>query len=203
LFRSAILEELKDQCPNCSYHLIGHSAGGQLVGLMKNGLELHSMFNFASSSGSLKYMQYPFRLKAFFWLNIVIPISNLIFGHTKSHWFGMGEPLPKKVGKQWRKWCNGPGYVECELGSTIKDHIYGNLNIPSQWLYATDDGIANEKNVRDMIRVYPNLKYKVMELDPRKEGFEAIGHMGFFSKGKAPLWEYAIQWLAHNTNKAQ
>ncbi|MEM9053259.1 MAG: alpha/beta fold hydrolase, partial [Bacteroidota bacterium] len=35
----AVLEYLKIEVPNSDYHLIGHSAGGQLVGLMKNALE--------------------------------------------------------------------------------------------------------------------------------------------------------------------
>jgi predicted alpha/beta hydrolase len=43
---TAVLEYLKSEFPNTDYHLIGHSAGGQLVGLMKNAKELKSMFNF-------------------------------------------------------------------------------------------------------------------------------------------------------------
>ena len=79
---TAVLEYLKREFNNKNYHLIGHSAGGQLVGLMKNAKDLKSMFNFGSSSGSLKYSKYPFKLKSTFWLNFYIPISNLIFGHT-------------------------------------------------------------------------------------------------------------------------
>jgi len=69
---TAALNYLKNEIPNTDYHLIGHSAGGQLVGLMKNAKEIKSMFNFGSSSGSLKYSKYPFRLKSSFWLNFFI-----------------------------------------------------------------------------------------------------------------------------------
>lgn len=51
---SAVLEQLKINFPNTKYHLIGHSAGGQLVGLMDNALELNSIFNFGCSSGQNK-----------------------------------------------------------------------------------------------------------------------------------------------------
>ncbi|MFK8012079.1 MAG: alpha/beta fold hydrolase, partial [Marinicellaceae bacterium] len=119
---SAVLEKLKEIFPHQSYHLIGHSAGGQLVGLMDNALELKSMFTFASSSGSLRNMPYPFKIFATFYLNIFIPISNLFFAKTNSQWIGMGEPLPKLVAKQWRRWCNGKGYVATDFGKDINHH---------------------------------------------------------------------------------
>jgi predicted alpha/beta hydrolase len=43
----AVFEQLKINFPNTKYHLIGHSAGGQLVGLMDNAMDLTSIFNFA------------------------------------------------------------------------------------------------------------------------------------------------------------
>lgn len=194
----AVLEKLKDIFPNQTYHLIGHSAGGQLVGLMDNSLELKSMFNFASSSGSLHNMAYPFKLSAAFYLNVFIPISNFFFGKTNSQWVGMGEPLPKKVGKQWKKWCNGKGYVATDFGKEIKDHYYDKLEIPSLWLHAIDDGIANYKNVEEMTHVYSNSDVEIITLDPKELGEKSIGHMSFFSSKNKELWKYAINWLNKN-----
>jgi predicted alpha/beta hydrolase len=195
---TAVLEYLKSEFPNTDYHLIGHSAGGQLVGLMKNAKELKSMFNFASSSGSLHYTRYPFKLKSSFFLNFYIPVSNLIFGHTKSQWVGMGEPLPKNVGKEWTKWCNGKGYVKVDLDTKIKEHLYNELNFNTLWVHATDDEIANIDNVKDMIRVFPNIKSEIVSLSPEEYGFNDIGHMKFFSKKKSKLWKIAIEWLNRN-----
>ena len=53
----AVLVALQQHFPNSQYHLIGHSAGGQLVGLMHNAQQLSSMYNIASSSGQLKNMK--------------------------------------------------------------------------------------------------------------------------------------------------
>ncbi len=124
---SAVLEKLKMCFPNQSYHVIGHSAGGQLIGLMDNCLELKSLFNFASSSGSLRNMPYPFKIFALFFMNVFIPLSNFFFGKTNSHWVSMGEPLPKLVAQQWRKWCNGKGYVATDFDKNIKSHLYLSL----------------------------------------------------------------------------
>ena len=192
---TAALEYLKNEFPNVDYHVVGHSAGGQLVGLMKNARELKSMFNFGSSSGSLKYARYPFKLKSSFWLNVYIPLSNLIFGHTKSHWVGMGEPLPKEVSRQWTRWCNGKGYVDVDLNTKIKDHHYDDLDFDTLWLHAEDDEIANLDCVKDMIRVYSKIKSEIRTISPSSHGFKDLGHMKFFSSKRSQLWSMAVDWF--------
>lgn len=195
---TAALEELKSRFPGLNYHLVGHSAGGQLLGLMDNALELTSLFNFAASSGSVKNMSYPFKLNALFFLNIFIPFSNFFFKKTNSNWIGMGEPLPYKVAAQWRKWCNNRGYVKTALGKEVKEHFYNDLSLPSLWLHATDDGIANYDNVIDMLAVFPKINAEVITLNPRENGMKEIGHMKFFSSKNDKLWSYALDWLNKN-----
>lgn len=192
---TAILEHLKAAFPEVDYHLVGHSAGGQLVGLMKNALELKSMFNFGSSSGSLHYSKYPFRLKSSFWLNFYIPLSNFIYGHTKSQWVGMGEPLPKNVGTEWKRWCNGKGYVKVDLDTKIKHHLYNELDFDALWVHSEDDDIANYENVKDMISVYSKVNSKILTLNPEAYEVKDIGHMKFFSSKRSKLWTLAINWL--------
>ncbi len=192
---TAILEELKEHFPNIPYHLVGHSAGGQLVGLMDNALEFHSIFNFGCSSGSTRHYSFPFTLQGNLFLNIIIPLGNLFLGYTPSQWVGMGEPLPKGVSAQWRKYCNGQGYIEEDLGTVIKEHHYYDMRMPSLWIHATDDHIANMDNVKDMIRVHRQLPHKIISLHPGEHGFESIGHMQFFSKKKKVLWKMALEWF--------
>lgn len=196
---SAVLKTLKSSFPNTSYHLIGHSAGGQLVGLMENTEDIKSIFNFASSSGSLKNMDFPFKFKATFFLNYFITFSNFFFGFTNSQWMGMGEPLPKGVAKQWQKWCNGRGYVATDFGKAIKQHLYDEITAPSLWVHATDDGIANHENVNEMVSVYSQSPAEIITLHPKEKGYETIGHMGFFSSKKQDLWKLAIDWLEKTT----
>lgn len=196
---TAVLEYLKSGYPEIPYHLVGHSAGGQLVGLMDNAQDLASMFNVGCSSGSMKNISFPFLIKSHFWLNFVIPVSNFLFGHTKSQWFGMGEPLPKIVASDWRRWCNGKGYVKVDLDTKIKNHLYDDLTFPSLWLHATDDDIANLANVKDMIRVYSQIQSEIVSLHPHDFGFKEIGHMKFFSQKRKKLWDHATQWLEKYT----
>ncbi|MEO0338756.1 MAG: alpha/beta fold hydrolase [Bacteroidota bacterium] len=194
---TAGLEVLKRRFPDVDYHLLGHSAGGQLIGLMDNCLDLKSFFNVACSSGSIHNARYPFKFSSFFFLNIFLPLSNLIFGHTKSGLIGMGESLPKQVAADWRRWCNGRGYVKVDFDKKIKEHFYNQMAIPSLWLHATDDEIANLANVKDMIRIFPNIESRIISLDPKALGFQEIGHMKFFSSKKKVLWQHAVDWFEH------
>ncbi|TPH18136.1 alpha/beta hydrolase family protein [Litorilituus lipolyticus] len=191
----AVLEQLKLIFPDVNYHLIGHSAGGQLIGLMSNALDFTSMFNVACSSGQLRNMRLAHQVKAHFFMNFYIPLSNQLFGHTKSQWVGMGEPLPKQVAKQWQQWCNGAGYVKTAFGKTIHQHHYDDLTLPSMWINAIDDDIANSLNVEDMISVFPKLSYEVLTLNPADYGLNEIGHMKFFSRTSKSLWSLATKWL--------
>lgn len=195
----AVLDALKHHFPNTTYHVVGHSAGGQLLGLMHNAHELRSLFAFACSSGSLRNMSIGFKLQAHFFMNVFIPVNTLLFGYTNAQWVGMGEPLPRLVGAQWREWCNGTGYVKTAFGKTVHTHHYDSLTLPSYWLHAADDPIAIAANVRDMIGVYTKSKSEMRTLKPKEEGVREIGHMKFFSKSNQQLWKIAVDWLtAHS-----
>lgn len=191
----AVLECLQQTFPQTKYHLVGHSAGGQLLGLMHNAMDISSMFNFACSSGQLRNMKLSYLVQAHFFMNAFIPLSNTLFGHTKSQWVGMGEPLPKAVAKQWQQWCNGQGYVKTAFGKTVHQHCYNELTLPSLWVNAVDDDIANNANVADMMSVFPKLNGQTLTLTPSEHGLSEIGHMKFFSSKSQVLWPLALDWL--------
>lgn len=191
----AVLEQLKTTFPNTKYHLIGHSAGGQLVGLMHNAKDFTSIFNFASSYGQLKNMNRTYAIKAHFFMNFFIPLSNTLFGHTKSQWLGMGEPLPKVVAQQWREWCNSEGYVKASFGKTVHTHLYDDLSTPSMWVNAADDEIAIDENVEDMLSVFTKINAETLTLSAGDYALDEIGHMKFFSRKSQVLWIHTLNWL--------
>ena len=196
----AVLDALQDEFPDATYHLIGHSAGGQLIGLMPNYQAIASVFNVACSSGQIKNMDMPYKLKAIGFMDAFIPLTNLTFGYTPADKIGMGEPLPRSVARQWREWCNGAGYIETAFGKSIHTHFYDEIDMPALWLGFSDDEIANSKNIDDMIRVFSKMPVEKRFFEPEEFGLNSIGHMRYFSSktnAKAPqLWQMAVDWLA-------
>lgn len=195
----AVLDALQDEFADASYHLVGHSAGGQLIGLMPNYQSIASVFNVACSSGCIKNMDMPYKLKAMGFMDAFIPLTNLVLGYTPSDKIGMGEPLPRGVARQWREWCNGSGYIKTAFGKNIHTHFYDDVTMPALWLGFSDDEIANSKNMDDMIRVFTQMPVEKRFLNPQDFGLNHIGHMRYFSSrtnAKAPeLWQMAIDWL--------
>ncbi|TAP17389.1 hypothetical protein KUL49_19715 [Alteromonas sp. KUL17] len=55
---------------------------------------------------------------------------------------------PKQIVKQWRRWFNGNGYVETAFPKDIHTRFYDYIILPSKWLLAADDAIANFKKCR-------------------------------------------------------
>jgi len=196
----AVLDALQDEFADATYHLIGHSAGGQLIGLMPNYKALTSVFNVACSSGQIKNMDMPYKLKAMGFMDVFIPLTNLTLGYTPADKIGMGEPLPRGVARQWREWCNGAGYIKTAFGKSIHTHFYDEIDMPALWLGFSDDEIANSNNMDDMIRVFSKMPVEKRYFDPEEFGLNSIGHMRYFSSktnAKAPqLWQMAIDWLA-------
>lgn len=195
-----MVDYLDQRFPTQKMHIVGHSAGGQLFGLMDNYDRITSVFNFACSSGSIKNMKQPFKRKANFFLSYFIPFSNLVFGYTKSPIFAMGENLPKHVAKEWGIWCNGSGYVKTAFGKTIHQHHYHDLTIPIFWVNSSDDDIANTKNVKEMAEVFTNCKHQFLTLNPAEQNTNEIGHMKFFSRKNQHLWAIALDWIHQHNN---
>lgn len=195
----AVLDALQDEFADATYHLIGHSAGGQLIGLMPNYKTIASVFNVACSSGRIKNMDMPYKLKAMGFMDAFIPLTNLTLGYTPSDKIGMGQPLPRGVARQWREWCNGAGYIKTAFGKSVHTHFYDELSMPAMWLGFSDDEIANSRNMDDMIRVFTQMPVEKHFLDPKDFGLSSIGHMRYFSSrtnAKAPeLWQMAVDWL--------
>ena len=195
----AVLDALQDEFTNATYHLIGHSAGGQLIGLMPNYKAIASVFNVACSSGRIKNMDMPYKLKAMGFMDAFIPLTNLALGYTPSDKIGMGEPLPRGVARQWRERCNGAGYIKTAFGKSIHSHFYDEIDIQALWLGFSDDEIANSKNMDDMIRVFTQMPVEKRFFAPTDFGLKSIGHMRYFSSrtnAKAPeLWQMAVDWL--------
>ncbi|WP_296244936.1 alpha/beta fold hydrolase, partial [Psychrobacter sp. UBA6766] len=178
----AILDALQDEFAAATYHLIGHSAGGQLIGLMPNYKAITSVFNVACSSGQISNMDMPYKLKAMGFMDAFIPLTNLALGYTPADKIGMGEPLPRGVARQWREWCNGAGYIKTAFGKSVQTHFYDDITTPSLWLGFSDDEIANSTNMDDMIRVFSKMPVEKRFFEPKEFGLNSIGHMRYFSR---------------------
>jgi Predicted alpha/beta hydrolase len=99
--------------------LLGHSAGGQLLGIVPNYAKVEKVVAIAGSTGHVKGLRGRTKLLAPVMFNIIFPLARITKGYGPTQAIGMGENLPKDVAREWAEFCSKPGYVINAIGKKI------------------------------------------------------------------------------------
>ncbi len=110
--------------------IVGHSAGGQLLGITPNYHKVAKVLAIAGSTGHIKGLKGKTKLLAPVMFNVIFPISSLFKGYGATQFIGMGENLPKNVAKQWAEFCSKPGYVMNAVGKSIFEDYHQEIQCP-------------------------------------------------------------------------
>lgn len=176
--------------------LLGHSAGGQLLGIVPNYQKVAKVIAVSGSTGHVKGLKGKTKLLAPVMFNVIFPLARITKGYGPTQAIGMGENLPKDVAKQWAQFCSKPGYVMNAIGKTVFEDYHAKIDCPITVLWSSDDEIATTTNVKDLLRLYPNADSQMIELKPKSYAHKAIGHMLMFKKSHQNLWPVIEQQLA-------
>lgn len=184
----AAIEALLNRTQAEKVIIVGHSAGGQLLGIASNYHKVAKVLAIAGSTGHVKGLKGKTKVLAPVMFNVIFPVSSYVKGYGATQFIGMGENLPKNVAKQWAEFCSKPGYVMNAIGKTIFEDYHQQIQCPITSFWATDDEIATHSNVKDLLRLYPNAQTKLIELNPQQLGYKRIGHMLMFKKSHQKIW---------------
>lgn len=177
-------------------HVIGHSAGAQLVGLMSNHRAVRTLTAVSASSGYIGNIRWPFRATAMGLMWGYIPLSVSLLGYAPAKRLGWGEDLPADVARQWARWCRRPGYVENAFGAEIQRHYYAAFQAPIVVVAAADDRLVTQRSIADWLRLLPNARHSVHLLQPAEVDGRAIGHINMFRRSHAALWPRLIAGIS-------
>ncbi|WP_445115832.1 alpha/beta hydrolase family protein [Acinetobacter sp. WZC-1] len=170
--------------------LLGHSAGGQLTGIIPNYHKIARVVAIAGSTGHVRGLKGRTRQLAPIMFHVIFPVSSFFKGYGATKMLGMGENLPRKVASQWALFCSKPGYVINAIGKTIFEDHHHRITCPVSVFWSADDEIATEANVRDLLRLYPNAETQMHQLRPSDFGHRQIGHMLMFKKSHQNIWPF-------------
>ncbi|MAX80914.1 MAG: alpha/beta hydrolase [Crocinitomicaceae bacterium] len=188
----AIKSYLENRFPNLPFILLGHSAGGQQIGFMKNLDNVKGNINIAVSAGYFPYMPIHYRIKAYFFFYVFSPISASLNGFINAKPYGFMENLPKKIIFEWRNWLEKENlfFDEKFYRKSVPEGHFKNFEFPIHVYYSTDDTISNTKNTKAFwSNVKSSNKITFTELTPNEFGLKKIDHFGYFKKHmKDKLW---------------
>ena len=173
--------------------VVGHSFGGQVLGLLPEPERVRTALIVGSQSGYWKHWSLLGR--AWMWptTHVALPLVSRLHGYFPAARLGFGEDLPAGVAIEWARWCRNPRYLVGDLGV---EAAYARFAAPLRAYAISDDAFAPVRAVRALLDLYPSSKGEVVEIRPRDIGVRSIGHFGFFrERFRDSLWREAADWL--------
>jgi len=173
---------------------VGHSFGGQALGLLSNNTEVSRALLIAAQAGYWKLMALPERYRVFAMLNFVgLPLTRLL-GYAPG-WMGLGEDLPKGVFEQWVRWVVSERYLFTDPrlpGLTNFANYRGALRA----LCISDDPWATRPAVEMLCAGFTSIEPEILTVTPADVGAAKIGHFGFFRpEHRGSLWRGGAEWI--------
>ncbi len=173
--------------------ILGHSFGGQLVGLIDEARDVAGAIMVAAQFGY--YGNWPplGRLRYGLTWRALVPTLTAALGYLPGR-AGLGEDLPRGVVEEWARWCLHPDYLIS--GHPDAAARFARFDRPTAFYSFTDDPLAPLRAVRALRVRLTSAKLEHRRVDPSLVGAGPIGHHGFFrSKCREPLWTETLAFL--------
>ncbi len=173
---------------------VGHSFGGQALGLLANNSEVSRALLIAAQAGYWKLMESPERYRVFAMLNLVgTPLTRLL-GYAPG-WSGLGEDLPKDVFQQWVRWVMSKRYLFDDPDLKALSN-FAKYRGALRSLCLSDDPWATRPAVELLCSGFTSTTPEILTITPADTGVTAIGHLGFFRpEHRGTLWRGAAEWM--------
>jgi predicted alpha/beta hydrolase len=173
---------------------VGHSFGGQALGLLPNNGKFSRAFFAACQIGYWRLFPAPENYRVWVLLRVLGPAAAAAFGYVPGR-FGMGEDLPKGVFREWAGWCMQPRYLfDDPTLDALKN--FPNYRGALRAVGMSDDAWAPPAAVAGLLAGYTGTTPEHITMKPADAGVAKIGHFGFFREAvKEPLWRDAAEWL--------
>lgn len=192
---AAVIDAVKVQLPDAPLHWIGHSLGGQLLGLIPNRERIDRVITVATGSGYWLENAWPTRSMVWWLWFFVVPVALRVAGYFPGKRLRKVGNLPRGVMAQWRRWCLSREYVVGAEGEQVRK-AYASVRTPMLSLSFTDDELMSAQGIRSLHGLYINAPVEYRRIAPPEIGATRIGHFGFFRpQFEHTLWPMVPQWL--------
>lgn len=183
----AVIQYAIETFPGHKLILLGHSIGGQLIGLAPSSLRADKIILVAAQSGYWKFWKGITRIRM--WLNwyLLFPVLTKGFGYFPSKKFGKMENLPKNITEEWAKWCRSSNYLFAGVSSD--DLYFDRIKCELTSISIEDDFFAPKKSVEWMTERFSGAPVKRLHFFPVSFKAVKIGHFSLFTeKFKDSIW---------------
>lgn len=192
---AAVIDTVQAELPDVPLYWIGHSLGGQLLGLIPNRDRIDRVVTVATGSGY--WLENAWRTRSMVWWLwfFVVPVALRVVGYFPGKRLRKVGNLPRGVMAQWRRWCLSREYVVGAEGERVRE-AYASVRMPMLSLSFTDDEMMSARGIKSLHGLYTNAPIEYRRISPPDIGARHIGHFGFFRpQFEQTLWPLVPQWL--------
>ena len=180
--------------PRVPQLLLGHSAGGQLVGLAPSARRLSGAAFIGSQLGWAGHWPWPARAVMWSMWHAFIPGLAAVAGYLPMRMLGQGEDLPAGVALEWAEWGRRRNYLFDALEPEVRE-AYGALRFPVRALHISDDLYAPRSGVEALASFYGGRR-EVRTVTPAEAGARRIGHFGWVRpRFEESIWAPIRDWF--------
>ena len=190
----AALNHLREAFPDMPLLYVGHSVGGQLMGLLKNPPITAALF-VASQSGYWKNWDGAGRVAMFGFWHVVIPTFVRVLGRLPMSALGQGEDVPGGVAEDWARWGRNHEYI-MSYARGREGLAFSTYTGPLRTYSIADDGYAPKRSIEALAAFYERAAVELRVVKPSELGMRELGHFGpFLRTARSTLWMEMREWL--------
>ena len=192
---------LRGRYPDRRLALLGHSVGGQLIGLSPAVGELSAVMLVASAHGYWRRFRHPYKqfrraLNAF----VIGPVALRTVGYLPSFIAG-GRRKSKAQGTELLRYIRSPHFFCDEQGRPLRPHN-GEVVAPLRHVVVSDDEVVIPGAELDVREWFPNAASEIERITPGRYGVKHIGHFGMFRRSMPQgFWDEVGAWFAARVDR--
>jgi predicted alpha/beta hydrolase len=186
------IDHARKAWPTLPISVVGHSFGGQAVGLAPNNAEITSALLIAAQMGYWWLFTSPEKYRVYVLMRLIGPPIVHAMGYVPRRISRLGADLPKGVFLEWSDWIARPGYFFDDTTLTALENFpryRGRLRAVG----LSDDQWATPKAIDLLLSRFTGTQHEHLQIDV---GARKIGHLGFFRPEHRALWRDAATWLS-------
>jgi predicted alpha/beta hydrolase len=188
------VEHMTEVWPSLPLSLVGHSFGGQALGLIDNNARIASAVIVAAQAGAWRLIASPEKYRVHALMRFGLPVLTKLTGHVPG-WTGLGEPLPAGVAREWSKWVLSERYFFGDESLTELAN-FKSFRGRLRAIGMTDDPWATRPAIGLLLSGFVGARVDRREVHPRDADQTKIGHFGWFKPNLgAKLWPTALEVL--------
>ena len=185
---NAIIQYAKKHFNDVPVQWIGHSVGGQLMGMTSDFNQVTNAVTVACGSGYWRQNSPPTKRVVWLVWYILTPTLVPLLGYFPGKKLNIVGNLPGRVMKQWRRWALNKGYAVGAEGDAMQAQ-FDSVTVPITSLSFSDDEMMSKENIDSLHSFYRGSDVTMIRVTPEQLGETFVGHLGWFrEKFKDSIW---------------